>query len=647
MIRKNNFQFLVAFSAAVFVAITLVPIHSGADPDLPDEAFAQNIPANDPFPHQVELAARVNFWRHVFGVWGNRQVALHDMSNPGLVYEVLSLPEGTRGANRKDFINEHVEDLMRRLYTLEQKVALGKDLDDNEQGLLNKFRTLGKISQLAGAHDRVRIQYGIRDKFLNGVEASGRYDAIFRRIFRSYGVPEDLAFLPHVESSFQAHARSGAGAVGIWQFTLPAARTFMKVNAAVDERYDPVLAAEGCARYLAYAHEKLGDWGLAITSYNHGVGGMARAESEFGNDFLRILEEYEGPQFGFDSRNFYVEFLAAREVARHAERYFAEVHRERPQAWEKVALDHSAPIYKVARDYGVTLSELTEMNTALTNSALKGRVSLPEGTSIWLPSGTQQRLASRSPEEEEETTVESKIRVVRTPDPTQGRMMAMIDENSLSASTRIDTPTTYRRALSVRNKMDKDANSNESQDSEEKINIVREKKVESKAKETIVKANEKSQVSDTKVTVIKTVVPVKTLVKVEMKKAARDKVTQVPVTLAKVVPSHGKMANRDKAAMTMVKKTLVAAIKVVPNQKQAIVPAKGKIAMTKSPTPAVVKVSLSHTKDKNAAIKIAMTKAVSVKAIVNKPIAVVAPIPKKAIAGGKLATTLKVNGRRG
>jgi membrane-bound lytic murein transglycosylase D len=437
--HENKLQFFTIVGVILLLAIFLVPVHSGADPDLPDEAFAQKIPANDPFPHQKELSSRVNFWRHVFGIWSSRQAALHDMSNPGLVYEVLTLPSGKRGADRREFVNNRVEDLIARLYELEQKFAIGKQLDDDEQALLDKFRNHGKISQLAGAHSRIRVQYGIRDKFLQGIETSGRYDAIFRRIFRSYGVPEDVAFLPHIESSFQSHARSGAGAVGIWQFTLPAARIFMNVNEAIDERYDPVLAAEGCARYLVRAYEKLGDWGLAITSYNHGIGGMSQAKSKFGKDFPKILEEYDGSQFGFDSRNFYVEFLAAREVARNAERYFAKVDRERPLAWEKVALDSSAPIYQVARDYGVTLTELAEMNTALTNNALKGRVALPEGTRIWLPKGTQQRLASRS--RDEELPIARQIRVVRTPDVTEGRMVAMI-ENPVPSRTKTDVPIT-------------------------------------------------------------------------------------------------------------------------------------------------------------------------------------------------------------
>lgn len=431
---RKSFHLLIALGSALAVAILLIPMLGGAGPEFPNEALKRVIPANDPFPHQSELAGRVNFWRHVFGVWGRNQVALHDMTNPGIVYDVITLPESNRGIDRKGLINDRVEEITQRLYILEQKVARGDDLDHDEQELLDKFRNWGKISQLAGAHTRIRTQRGIREKFLRGLELSGRYDPLFRQIFRAHGVPEDLAFLPHVESSFQAHARSGAGAVGIWQFTLPAARLFMKVNAAVDERYDPVLAAEGCARYLSSAYAKLGDWGLAITSYNHGIGGMSRASSEFGTNFPRILEEYDGPLFGFDSRNFYVEFLAAREVARNAERYFGKVRRERPQNWEKIELDRSTPIHAVARNYGVTLTELAEINSALTNNAIRGRVSLPEGTSVWLPAGTQQRLAARPVEED--ISLEP-IQVVRAPEPKPAeaeRVIAMVESPELQST---------------------------------------------------------------------------------------------------------------------------------------------------------------------------------------------------------------------
>jgi|GEM_PF-197745 len=467
--QKRYLKYLTVTSTCLLLSLS--PVFSGADPNLPDESFAQSVSPNDPFPHQSTLAPRVNFWRHVFGIWSRRQAALHDMADPGLVYEVLTVPGS--GEDGKAFVRDHVEDLVFRLRTLERKVGEGEDLTSDEQDLFNKFRKIGKVSELPGAHERVRVQRGVREKFLQGVEISGRYDAAFRQIFRAHGVPEDLAFLPHVESSFQVSARSGVGAVGIFQFTLSAARTFMTVNSAIDERYDPVLAAEGCARYLAHAYEKLGDWGLAITSYNHGIGGMSRAASEFGTDFGRILDRYEGPLFGFDSRNFYVEFLAAREVASHAESYFDQVHRDAPLDWEKVELAYSAPIHKVAQYYGVSVSDLTGMNAGLTSRAMQGRVSIPEGTRIWLPSGAQQRVASRAAEpapfETQIPDTSSDFRAYQPPEPSpypstyDGAMAQVesplrVDENG---EMHIAPKTTSRRLPVLRDY------SQDSQDSED------------------------------------------------------------------------------------------------------------------------------------------------------------------------------------
>ena len=99
----------------------------------------------------------------------------------------------------------------------------------------------------------------------------------------------------------------------------------------VDQRLDPFASAIGAARYLSYAYNKLGDWPTAITSYNHGIGGMKRAQSQVGRDFSRIVNTYDGPAFGFASRNYYAQFLAAREIASNPTQYFAEGVQYEPQ----------------------------------------------------------------------------------------------------------------------------------------------------------------------------------------------------------------------------------------------------------------------------------------------------------------------------
>jgi membrane-bound lytic murein transglycosylase D len=198
-----------------------------------------------------------------------------------------------------------------------------------------------------------------------------------------------------VESSFQHTARSSAGAVGVWQFTRSTGRKFLRVNAAVDERLDPVASARGAARYLREAHDVLGSWPLALTSYNHGVAGMARARAQFGDDFEAIVRAYDAPSFGFASKNFYAEYLAAREVATHPEVYFPEGvglrgaagggRRPPPPGDDDPA--GAGPLRGGPRTPAPAQPRLVARAAA-------GRIALPAGHRVWLPEGT---LAGRRP----------------------------------------------------------------------------------------------------------------------------------------------------------------------------------------------------------------------------------------------------------
>jgi len=150
--------------------------------------------------------------------------------------------------------------------------------------LRDKLVAAGGTRAIYGADERVRVQRGLRERFRRGVEISGRYEPAFREAFRAAGLPEDLVYLPHVESSYQLRAVSSAGATGVWQFMPATGRSYMHVGSAVDERWTLLVSAKAAARYLDEAYSRLGTWPLAITSYNHGVGGMARAKAEHGSD---------------------------------------------------------------------------------------------------------------------------------------------------------------------------------------------------------------------------------------------------------------------------------------------------------------------------------------------------------------------------
>jgi len=353
----------------------------------------------DPFPCPPELREGVDFWKSVWSQWTLSQVVLHDTDHPSIVYEVFELPPPAGDVytdEQRAYVKGRKEAMATRLAAIERKTAAGEALDDDEKALALKITEIAGSNGLAGAADRVRSQRGLRERFRRGIEISGRYREAFAKSFRDLGLPEGLADLPHVESSFQTEARSSAGAVGVWQFTRAAARKFMLMSPGLDERLDPVAASRGAARYLSAAYAELGSWPLAITSYNHGVEGMRAAHERFGTDFVRILAEYDGRTFGFASKNFYKEFLAAREIVADPAKYFPEgLTQEPPIADDVVALSAPTAVSSLTGRYGVPGAKLASMNPAWTSRARSGHSPLPAGAQVWLPAGTLEGLAAK------------------------------------------------------------------------------------------------------------------------------------------------------------------------------------------------------------------------------------------------------------
>ncbi|MCX7098045.1 MAG: lytic transglycosylase domain-containing protein [Methylococcales bacterium] len=297
------------------------PLHQTA----PAQSYYRPSTQSGAFQKPGELEPAVDFWRKTYTEWRRSQVAIHDDRYLDVVYEVMVVSgyvAESLTSEQKEMVKQRRDYWKAQLFMLESKLRFHSPLTANDRQVIAKFERSGRnVNSVAyGASERVRSQRGTRERFMNGLEISRRYDGKFRKIFREAGLPEDLAYLPHVESSFQPSAKSSAGAIGMWQFTKGAAKTFMP-GGRVDLCLDPYASAVGAARYLRYAYSKLGDWPAAITSYNHGVGGMKRAQRQVGHDFVRIVKTYDGPAFGFASRNYYAQFLAAREIASNPRQY--------------------------------------------------------------------------------------------------------------------------------------------------------------------------------------------------------------------------------------------------------------------------------------------------------------------------------------
>ena len=150
------------------------------------------------------------------------------------------------------------------------------------------------------------------------LKRSNKYFSMVVPILKKNGIPEDLKYLMAIESNLDPHARSTAGAIGLWQFTKSTATQYgLEVGTEVDERYHIEKETEAACKFLKEAKAKYKDWMTVAASYNAGQGGISRRIADQGEDSaldLLLVEEtsrymfrilvaklfFENPQsFGF------------------------------------------------------------------------------------------------------------------------------------------------------------------------------------------------------------------------------------------------------------------------------------------------------------------------------------------------------------
>ena len=355
--------------------------------------------AANPFPLYECIKPNVAFWKDIYAKYPSSQGVLHDASDLGVVYEVIDL-EPELGSAARERNNNRIKDAKAHYEGVLLRLADGNPPENaEERRVLALFGPRVDPLRLRQAAAAIRFQLGQKDHFLEGVIRSGAYLGQIKEILRSYGLPEELAYLPHVESSFNYKAYSKFGAAGIWQFTRETGQRFLTIDYSVDERRDPIRATQAAARLLKENFEKLGSWPLAVTAYNHGVNGMRRAREEKG-DYEAIFREYESGLFKFASRNFYSEFLAACEVAKNYRAYFGDVPLLPPVASHEVTLHGNLPVARLLAHFKVGMDDFQRLNPALREPVYLGEKYVPQGYRVRLPASKEMtKLAGRLPEE--------------------------------------------------------------------------------------------------------------------------------------------------------------------------------------------------------------------------------------------------------
>lgn len=350
------------------------------------------------------LRSRVNFWKEIYTVHASTEALLHDAKNLDIRYGVVDLtsiapnPTQASRAQWKDlqaYLKSEKQKVERQLAFLHERQANPLDIPVDLFKVFKSFERLGGERKFLNARQNVRAQVGQRDKVVQGFLFGGRYFPKMMEIFEQKGVPKELTRLTLVESAFNLAARSKVGASGVWQFMRETAKRFMRVDNGIDERNDPIAATYAAADLLRQNYEALGSWPLAVTAYNHGKDGMARAAEQVqSRDLADIIDRYDSPNFGFASSNFYSEFLAILEIEREYRQHFGKIMVDAPLEFETINVDKEVRFDDLADACRIPNEQLAMFNLGLTDSVLKGEVSIPVGYALRVPLASAEKCRS-------------------------------------------------------------------------------------------------------------------------------------------------------------------------------------------------------------------------------------------------------------
>lgn len=266
------------------------------------EAFEIQLPAG--------LDVEVKFWETIFSKYTPDQCVFHDRDNLEQIYTVVRL-SGSKAEDKKT-LKKYTDAIQNGLLHLSGGGQTRSNLE-------RKIVASTALSQRFPAYYRYamnnfRCQRGV--DLGPSIARSAKHVNHIRKTLAKNGLPEDLAYLPHLESGYIANARSKAGARGLWQFMPATARIWgLKVSRRRDDRIDIWKSTDAASKHFSELFKKAGSWPLAVTAYNYGINGTMRAIQQYGSDYLTIRNKHETSIFGFAAKNYFPSFVAARNVA--------------------------------------------------------------------------------------------------------------------------------------------------------------------------------------------------------------------------------------------------------------------------------------------------------------------------------------------
>ncbi len=211
-----------------------------------------------------------------------------------------------------------------------------------------------------------------------------RYFPHIERILKKENLPDDLKYVPIVESALLPHSRSGKAAVGYWQFLKSTGKRYgLKINHRVDQRKNLFKATEAACRYLKALHTQFGSYLLALAAYNMGEYGLEQAiNTQETKDFFDLYLPLE-------TQRYLLKIVVAKLIIEHPDAYGFNL---TPQDLYPVftysqlnfKLKREVPLTLIAKSAGISFKTLKDYNPDI-----RGYYLQDGATSLMVPKGKE------------------------------------------------------------------------------------------------------------------------------------------------------------------------------------------------------------------------------------------------------------------
>ena len=198
------------------------------------------------------------------------------------------------------------------------------------------------------------------------------YEPLIEQALDVHGIPNELKYLPIVESALNPIAVSRVGATGLWQFMYSTGKLYgLKQNSLVDDRRDPVKATWAAARHLRDLYNRFGDWSLAIAAYNCGSGNVNKAIYRSGGktNFWDIY--WYLPR---ETRGYVPAFIAATYIMTyHAEHGICPMDSKLPLATDTIMVNRLLHFDQIAAICDIDIETLRGLNPQYREDVIPGK----------------------------------------------------------------------------------------------------------------------------------------------------------------------------------------------------------------------------------------------------------------------------------